>query len=54
MIGYFHKTRNGYELRICAKPCNGEEFQNAEVIRVLGKRNAAKICKARGVKPWNF
>lgn len=54
MIAYLHKTRTGYELRICARACNGAEFQNAEAIAVAGKREARAICKARGASPWNF
>jgi len=54
MIAYFFKTRTGFELRICARPCNGEEFQNAEVIKISGKREANAICKARSITAWNF
>ena len=54
MIAYFFKTRTGFELRICARPCNGEEFQNAEVIKISGKREATAICKARSITAWNF
>jgi hypothetical protein len=54
MIAYLHKTSNGYELTICARPCNGAEYQNGEKIAVAGKREAKAICKARGIKPWNF
>lgn len=54
MIAYLHKTRNGLELTLCARPCNGLEFQQGEKIAVGGKREANAICKARGAKPWNF
>ena len=49
-IAYLH----GRTLRICARPCNGAEYQTAETITVAGKREARAICKARGVTPWNF
>jgi hypothetical protein len=50
MIAYlFGKT-----LTIVARPCNGVEFQNGEHIAVAGKREANAICKARGLKAWNF
>lgn len=50
MIAYlFGKT-----LTIVARPCNGVEFQNGEHIAVSGKREANAICKARGLKAWNF
>lgn len=54
MVAYLHKSRTGYKLTIVARPCNGEEYQNGEKITVSGKREAKAICKARGVKPWNF
>lgn len=55
MVAYFHKKRGGgYVLTICAKPCNGLEFQNGETIAVKGKREANAICKARGLTPQNF
>jgi hypothetical protein len=54
MVAYLFKTRNGHELTIVARPCNGAEFQAGEKITVAGKREATAICKARGVKPWNF
>ncbi len=54
MIAYLHKTRDAYCLTICAKPCNGEEFQAGEKITVSGKREARSVCSARGVTPWNF
>ena len=56
MIAYFHKARGkgNFELTICAQPCNGAEFQAGERIAVSGKREALAICKARGIKPWNF
>ena len=50
MIAYlFGKT-----LTIVAKPCDGADFQNGENITVSGKREAKAICKARGIKAWNF
>lgn len=54
MIAYLNKTAAGYVLTIVARPCNGAEFNNGEKIVVAGKREANAICKARGVKPWNF
>lgn len=54
MVAYFFKIRGGFELTICARPCNGEEFMKAEKIRVAGKREAIAICKARGARPYNF
>jgi hypothetical protein len=54
MIAYLNKTRAGFVLTICARPCNGDEFNNAEKIVVAGKREANAICKARGLKAWNF
>jgi hypothetical protein len=56
MIAYFHKARGkgNFELTICVQPCNGAEFQAGERIAVSGKREAQAICKARGIKPWNF
>lgn len=54
MVAYLTKTRSGYELRLCARPCNGDEFRNSEMIVVPGKREARAICAARNVTPWNF
>ena len=54
MIAYLFKTRAGYELTICARPCNGAEFNAGEKIAVSGKREANAICKARGATPFNF
>jgi hypothetical protein len=54
MIAYLTKTRTGFELRICAKPCNGPEFASAPMVAVAGKREAAAYCKANGIKPHNF
>jgi hypothetical protein len=54
MIAYLTKTRTGFELRICAKPCNGPEFANAPTIQVAGKREANAYCKANNIKPHNF
>jgi len=54
MIAYFLKTRTGFELRICARPCNGQEFQDAQVISVTGKREAKTFCKTNSIICWNF
>ena len=58
MIAYFYKNhkRNGggFVLAICARPCNGQEFQDAERVLVADKRAARALCKARGVLPYNF
>ena len=55
MVAYLYKIPGGkFELKIVAAPCNGEEYNNGERIIVAGKREANAICKARGVKPWNF
>jgi len=58
MIAYLHanhkRNGGGFTLAICAQPCNGQEFQDAERIIVADKREAQAICKARGIKPWNF
>jgi hypothetical protein len=54
MIAYLHKTKTGFELTICNAPCGGAEYQAGEKIAVTGKREANKICKFRGVTPYNF
>lgn len=54
MTAYLHKARKGYELTLCAKPCNGAEFNNSEKVKVSGKREANRICKERGATPHNF
>ena len=54
MVAYLHKTRAGYELTICARPCNGAEYQAGERIAVAGKREARAICAKRSITPWNF
>ncbi len=54
MTAYLHKTRDGYQLTICARPCSGEEFQRGEKIPVSGKREALKLCAQRGAEPHNF
>jgi hypothetical protein len=54
MVAYLHRTREGLELRLCARPCNGAEFQAGEKILVAGKREAREICKTRNATPWNF
>ena len=51
---YLHKTRTGYELTICARPCNGAEFNAGEKIEVIGKREARKVCEALEAEPHNF
>lgn len=54
MIAYLHKGRAGYTLTIVARPCNGAELLAGEQITVAGKREANAICKARGLKAWNW
>lgn len=58
MIAYLEKTRrtnySTYALVICERPCNGIEYMKAERIEVSGKREANAICKARGLKAWNW
>jgi hypothetical protein len=54
MVAYLYKTTCGWELTIVTRPCNGDEFTAGEHIAVVGKCEANRICKARGVKPWNF
>lgn len=55
MIAYLHANREKtFTLTICARPCNGEEYQKGERITVSGKREARAICKARKITPWNF
>ena len=54
MTAYIHKSRDGYQLTICARPCNGEEFHNGEKITVKGLREARKVCAERGAEPRNF
>lgn len=55
MVAYLNKASgNTWVLTICARPCNGAEFQAGEKIKVAGKREANAICKARGVSPHNF
>lgn len=58
MIAYLHKNPKalggGFSLKICARPCNGAEFQAGERIFVAGKKEARAICAARNVTPWNF
>jgi hypothetical protein len=49
-VAYLH----GATLTIVSRPCNGAEYQAGEKLAVSGKREARSICKARGVKPWNF
>lgn len=54
MVAYLHKTKTGHVLTLCAAPCNGPAFVNAEKIPVAGKREARAVCKARGATPHNF
>lgn len=54
MISYLHKSKDGYELTLCARPCSGIEFQAGEKIAVSGKREARQVCKDRGATPYNF
>jgi len=53
-IAYLNKTKQGYVLTICKKPCNGDEFNNAQKIKVSGKKEANQICKDSGFKSYNF
>jgi len=54
MIAYLHKTRTGYVLTVVSRACNGAELLAGEQIAVSGKREANAICKARGLKAWNW
>lgn len=55
MVAYLHKTTGGgFKLTICARPCNGEEFQNGKKIDVAGKREAKKVAAEHNATPWNF
>lgn len=54
MVAYLEKTRDGFNLKLCLKPCNGSEYTNSETIKVAGKREARAIAQARSAKPWNF
>lgn len=55
MTAYLNKMPgNKWMLTIVAKPCNGAEFAAGEHVEVAGKREANKLCKERGLKPWNF
>jgi hypothetical protein len=55
MTAYLHKaTATTWTLTLCARPCNGAEFNSAEKITVSGKREANAICKARGARPHNW
>jgi len=51
---YLHKASSGYVLTICARPCNGAEFQAGEKIEVIGKREARRVCEALNAEPHNF
>ena len=50
MVAYYFTK----QLVIVSKPCNGAEFQAGEKIKVSGKLEAKRICKERGIKPYNF
>lgn len=54
MIAYFEKTKTGNKLAICAKLCNGLEYQQARRVDVADKHAAKAYCKANNLKPWNF
>jgi hypothetical protein len=54
MIAYLTKTRAGYLLTICARACNGAEFQAGEKVAVAGIREARTVCRARSITPHNF
>lgn len=53
-VAYLHKSKGGYTLTICDRPCSGAEFQNGEKVEVIGKREARKICEALDATPHNF
>ncbi|UOF77942.1 hypothetical protein [Caudoviricetes sp.] len=54
MVAYLTKVRGGFELRFTVRPCNGPEFQAAEVVKCADKKEARAICKARNATPYNF
>jgi hypothetical protein len=59
MIAYIQKNpvpnaTYKFILRIVAQPCNGAEYQNAEIVPATSKKIAKEICKFRGVTPYNF
>jgi len=54
LVAYLNKTKQGYVLTICEKPCNGEAFNNSQKITVSGKKEANQICKDSGFMPYNF
>lgn len=54
MVAYLNKTKNGYELTVVEKPCNGIEFNKGMKIAVEGKREAKNICKKLGYVTYNF
>lgn len=58
MVAYLHKASKHeagkFTLTLCAGPCNGPEFFNAEKVAVADKREARAICAARSARPWNF
>jgi len=55
MIAYIERAAGKtFNLRICARPCNGTEYQAAPILPFSSKREASDYCKAKGIKPWNF
>ncbi len=54
MVAYLNKTKSGFVLTICDAPCNGDAFNNSEKVAVDGKREANRICKERGITPFNW
>lgn len=56
MVAYFFYGRKGQlaELHICERPCNGVEFQNAEIVKVWDKREARLVCKRRNIICYDF
>jgi len=53
-VAYLNKTKQGYVLTICQKPCNGDEFNKSQKIEVSGKKEAKQICNDSGFIPYNF
>lgn len=55
MIAYLERAaRKTFNLRICARPCNGTEYVAAPILPFSSKREALAYCTANGIKPWNF
>ena len=55
MIAYLERAaRKTFNLRICARPCNGAEYAAARVLPFSNKAEASAYCAANGIKPWNF